>query len=179
MTSRSMLGLSLAIAGSLALTAHGLSLQGERALRSSTGVTPPNPQPNDQPGTAADSLVGVFEGRTPCGRIATEFTGFPAQNCEKIKWRLTLYRDPATGNPTTYAFNGTRATRQGHWRIEHGAGAERNWVVYHLDYGRPPTVLSLLKVDDNVLLLLDGDLKVLVGDASWSYTLNRTDPSAR
>jgi hypothetical protein len=36
-------------------------------------------------------------------------------------------------------------------------------------------VLSLLSVDDKVLLLLDTEFRVLAGDASWSYVLNRTD----
>jgi hypothetical protein len=123
-------------------------------------------------------VVGVFEGRTPCGAIATGFTGFPAQNCEKIKWRLTLYHDATTGNPTTYVFDGTRATRRGRWRIERAAGPERRCLVYHLDYDGPAKVLSLLAVDQDVLLLLDHDLNVLVGDASWSYALNRMAPSA-
>ena len=120
--------------------------------------------------TGADSSAAVFEGRTPCGATATEFTGFPAENCEKIKWRLTLYRR-ADGTPTTYVFKGTRSTRQGPWKLER---ADSNRIVYSLfDSGRK--VLSLLSVDDRVLLLLDRDLKVLIGDASWSYALNRTD----
>jgi hypothetical protein len=123
-------------------------------------------------------LLGVFEGRTPCGAVAAEFTGFPVENCEKIKWRLTLYRHPATGSPTTYAFKGTRATRQGRWRIERGTGSRSGWLVYHLDYAAPAKVLSLLAVDDRVLLLLDRNLNILVGDASWSYALNRTSPTA-
>lgn len=121
--------------------------------------------------TPADSLLGVFEGRTPCGRIATEFTGFPSANCEKVKWRLTLYRDAATGNPTSYRYEGTRTTRLGRWRTV----SERGRIVYHLTPGGPGAPLSLLSVDDRVLLLLDSTGQVLVGDASWSYALNRVD----
>jgi hypothetical protein len=121
--------------------------------------------------TPADSLLGVFEGRTPCGRIATEFTGFPSANCEKIKWRLTLYRDPATGNPTSYRYEGTRTTRLGRWRMV----SERGRIVYHLTPSGPGAPLTLLSVDDRVLLLLDSTGQVLVGDASWSYALNRVD----
>ena len=39
----------------------------------------------------------------------------------------------------------------------------------------PVAVLSLLSVEDHVLLILDRDLRVLVGDASFSFALNRTD----
>lgn len=121
-----------------------------------------------------DSVLGVFEGRTPCGAIASGFTGFGGPNCEKIKWRLTLYRDSATGNPTTFLFEGTRTTRQGRWRIDRSSGAALG-RVFRLYYGRPERVLSLLSVEDNVLLLLGNDLKALVGDASWSYVLNRVN----
>jgi hypothetical protein len=121
--------------------------------------------------TPADSLLAVFEGRTPCGRIATEFTGFPSANCEKVKWRLTLYRDAATGNPTSYRYEGTRTTRLGRWRMV----SELGRIVYHLTPTGPGAALSLLSVDDRVLLLLDSTGRVLVGDASWSYALNRVD----
>jgi hypothetical protein len=125
-----------------------------------------------------DSVFGVFEGRTPCGPAATEFTGFPALNCEKIKWRLTLYRDPATNRPTSFAFQGTRASRQGRWRIETTSGAGPNRVVYRLTYGSGGN-LSLLSVDERVLLLLDRDGRVLVGDPTGSYTLSRVSGPPR
>ena len=32
----------------------------------------------------SDSVVGVFEGRTPCSAIALDFTGFPSSGCAKI-----------------------------------------------------------------------------------------------
>jgi hypothetical protein len=126
-----------------------------------------------------DSLLGVFEGRTPCGRIATEFTGFPGQNCEKIKWRLTLYRNPVPERPSSYRYDGTRTTRQGHWRIAVTGGTERGRTTYHLTPAGPGGSLSLLSIDDKVLLLLDRDGQVLVGDASWSYALNRVEPPSR
>jgi len=202
MTRRAIIGLSVAVAGGVALAAYGLSTHAEAAPNESVAATVPAvPQTGEPLGTGPDSLVGVFEGRTPCGIIAAQFTGFPTEKCEKIKWRVTLFRDPGTRKATTYSFKGTRATRQGRWRIERGVGGDRNRVVYHLDYRGPPDrrtdldvrdrdiyqpadgglpkVLSLLAVDDNVLLLLDGGLNVLVGDASWSYALNRINLPAR
>ena len=52
-------------------------------------------------------------------------------------------------------------------------GAEGSRAIYHLSADAGGRVLSLLSIDENVLLLLDRDLKVVVGDASWSYALNR------
>lgn len=123
----------------------------------------------------ADSVViGVFEGRTPCGEPAVAFTGFPSANCEKIKWELTLYAEGSSHQPAGYVYRGTRSTRQGTWSIGRGTAADPAAVVYRLHYDAGRT-LQLLRADDNVLLLLGPDLTLLVGDASWSYTLSRTD----
>ena len=123
-----------------------------------------------------DSVLGIFEGRTPCGPIALHFTGFPAQNCEKIKWKLTLYLDRASGAPARYEFKGSRATRQGAVTVAHVTPTSRDAVVYNLAFERPSQVLHLQSIENRILLLLDDGLHPLVGDASWSYTLNRTAP---
>ena len=125
---------------------------------------------------AADSVAAaVFEGRTPCAVIATEFTGFPSQGCEKIKWELTLFRDARTQRPSAFLYRGTRSSRRGSWTIQRGTPFDPDAQVYRLTPAPAGRVLSLLSVDDKVLLLLDADGRVVVGDASWSYVLNRTD----
>jgi hypothetical protein len=118
--------------------------------------------------------VGVFEGRTPCGPVANDFTRFPSENCEKIKWEITLYRERSSQAPAGYVYRGTRSSRRGAWSVSRGAGHDVDAVVYELHYGSNQT-LSLLPVGENVLLVLARDRTVLVGDASWSYTLSRTD----
>jgi hypothetical protein len=123
------------------------------------------------------SVLGVFEGRTPCGRIAVEFTGFPGAGCEKIKWRLTLYQDSVTGRPATFRYQGTRTTREGTWALSRGTPSDPGATVVRLTPAAPHHAIAFQKVDD-VLLLLDGTGKAVVGDASWSYTLNRVDPPA-
>jgi hypothetical protein len=60
--------------------------------------------------------------------------------------------------------------------IERRAGPDKAWTVLRLqgaDDGSKRVVF--LRVDDSVLLVMDHDMTVLVGDASWSYALNRTD----
>ena len=145
------------------------------------------PRPSPEPSAAGaqvraahlpDTVLGVFEGRTPCSRLAAEFTGFPLQNCEKIKWELALHHNARSERPTTYEFKGTRATRRGTWSIARGIPSDPRAVVYRLQYD-PGKTLALLRVDSNILLILDDDLKPMVGDASWSYTLSRTDKPRR
>ena len=130
------------------------------------------------PARLPDSVLGVFEGRTPCSPLAAEFTGFPLQNCEKIKWELALHHEPRSGRPTSYEFKGTRSSRRGTWSTARGIPANADAVVYRLQYDSGKT-LSLLRVDANILLILDGELRPMVGDASWSYTLSRTDKPRR
>ncbi|HUG41648.1 MAG TPA: hypothetical protein VMM12_14260 [Longimicrobiales bacterium] len=125
----------------------------------------------------SDSLVGVFEGRTPCGKLFVEFTGYDSPACEKVKWWLALYRDPA-GEPGGYRFEGTRVTRTGAWAIERGTASQPDAVVYRLFTDLPVGSIALLRIDANILLLLDGDRRPMVGDASWSYTLSRTNRQA-
>lgn len=126
--------------------------------------------------SSRDSVaVAVFEGRTPCGEVAVEFTGFPSSGCEKIKWELTLFRDRATGAPSSYSYRGTRTSRHGKWTIHKGIPTDPNAVVYRLTPTPRGQMLSLISLSDKVLVLLDTESRVLVGDASWSYVLNRTD----
>jgi hypothetical protein len=122
----------------------------------------------------ADSVLGVFEGRTPCGATATAFTGFPADNCEQIKWRLTLNRD-ATGSPSTFVYKGSRTMRQGTWTIGHGMVSNPDAIVYRLQTRAGGPSLQLMKADDSILLVMDPGGTLLVGDASASYTLSRTN----
>lgn len=90
-----------------------------------------------------DSVVfGIFEGRTPCGSVANDFTGFPAALCEKIKWEITLYRDRASGSPAGYGYRGTRTSRTGVWSIHRGTPFDRNAVVYQLAYEPNPPPVS-------------------------------------
>lgn len=121
-----------------------------------------------------DTIVGVFEGRTPCSKISNRFTGFPAQTCEKIKWELALFKSREDGEPTHYWYQGTRSEHRGRWTIvRHETHPDR--TVYRLTSNEGDNRLDLLPVDGVLLLILDPEGKALVGDASWSYTLSRTD----
>src|SRR5690349_11311002 len=48
-------------------------------------------------------IFGVFEGITPCSGETPALPQIPRDSdCEEMIWKFTLYRDPATGSPTTY-----------------------------------------------------------------------------
>jgi hypothetical protein len=104
---------------------------------------------------------------------------------------LTLYRSP-DGAPAAYrltrSFVGKgndRYLTEGEWKSVSAGGHP---VVYQLDanspaelasYGdrAPPgvgPVAAFLPVGDDILLLLDQNLKPRVGDGAFSFTLSRT-----
>jgi hypothetical protein len=135
------------------------------------GPRPPTPTP-----PAGSSVLAVFEGRLPCHEIALKFTKVELYpGCIKIKTRLTLYHDQTTGAPTVYRYLGTGSIAAGTWTIVQGRNADSDAIIYQFQVDGDQAPVSFLKVDDNHLFLLDQSLNLLVGDASFSYTLSRKD----
>jgi hypothetical protein len=137
------------------------------------------------------TVSGVFVASSPCGAAIRPVLGIPAHaDCELIKWQLTLYWDRQTKRPATYHLKwayglaqpnttghvggGTKRERTGNWNIGKGTSADPAAVVYRLDPEKPATTISLLKLDDRLLHVLDGEKALMIGDGAWSYTLNRT-----
>jgi hypothetical protein len=116
---------------------------------SSPLVIPPLPE--------GSSVLGVFEGRTPCDEIVFEFTGAPS----------------------TYLFRGTSMVRTGTWTILRGTKNDPDALVYQLRPDDSQQLTSFLKADDNHLFLLDGELNLLVGNALFSYTLSRVEKDVK
>jgi hypothetical protein len=140
----------------------------------------------------APSMLGIFEGTTPCHNIPRPLPQIPANiDCELMTWKITLYQDPNSGVPTTFkltsAFGltlpgtpgirggGTKVEMEGKWAIIRGTNTDLNAVVYQLNPDNPSRSVSFLKLDDYLLHVLDHDKGLMVGNAAWSYTLNRTD----
>lgn len=135
------------------------------------------PIPTTPPGS---SVLGVCEGRSPCHEIVFEILKVaPFPNCLKVKSQLTLYQDQATGTPSAYMYMGTSTIREGTWTILEGTKDNPDAIVYqlHLDDSQGP--VSFLKADENHLFLLDRDLRLLIGNALFSYTFSRIDEGAQ
>jgi hypothetical protein len=122
------------------------------------------------------NVHGYYEGRSPCQGIST-LLNFPRNDeCTKIKWQLILYRDPETHTPTTFALGGfvwRNQPKTGKWSIVKGTREDPAAEVYRLDTDDQNGFLSFLKADDNILLFLDKNRELLVGNEHFSYTLNR------
>jgi hypothetical protein len=145
----------------------GLALLGAAvyfALPAGDGVSaPPTLEESD-----TSQVYGVFEGRVPC------------YDCERIKVRLTLLRNPATHAPTEYMLEriyvgkgNDRTTTRGRWSVLDVPMPDRYGVAYRLDEESPPDFSLYLPVGD-LLLFLNPDMRPRVGDASGSFTLSKT-----
>lgn len=121
-------------------------------------------------------LLGVFDGRTPCNVLATYLNGPARPECIKIKWRLTLFVDSISNEPTRYELIGITYKREnprvGNWQIHKGTYTDPQATVYQLnESGKPPLLFQ--KGDNNILFFLDKEKRLLVGNRDFSYTLNR------
>jgi hypothetical protein len=113
-------------------------------------------------------LYGVFEGKTPC------------DDCERIKFALTLFVDETSGRSTTYVLEriyvgkgNDRTVTEGDWGRFTGIPLDADARYYALA-GTEEDVGRYLAVGENLLLLLDSNYEPRVGNASHSFTLSRT-----
>lgn len=139
------------------------------------------------------SVLARFEATTPCDQISKSLLQIPSgMQAEMMKWDLTLYKDPKTlqrgGYKLSYTYGmskqGTRGfmegatTRElnGTWTVGKGTLENSEAAIYQLGAVDGSASLSFLKLNENVLHLLNSENKPMRGNGAWSYTLNRIDP---
>ena len=142
--------------------------------------------------TGSSSVLGIFVASTPCTQGTRPLPGIPVNgDCEFMKWNLTLYQDGSKKTPTIYKLNcvyglpkqgttgfiggGKKVEMEGKWTIMKGTGSNPNAIVYRLNDNITNKTISFLKLNDDLLHLLDRDQRLMIGSAAWSYTLNRID----
>ena len=119
-----------------------------------------------------------FVGRSPCREIANEIRASVPDQCFKIKWDITLFQDEVTGAPTTYRIDATlyrQSPRVGKWKIVSATAHHPNAIIYELEAASGHGSIRLLKADDNIMFFVGQDGRLMVGNADFSYTLNRAD----
>ena len=125
------------------------------------------------PDVSNPDFFAIFEGRTPCT------TDEILRGCEKIKLRLTLFKNPQADKPTTYklgyfGIGNDWHTTEGKLNIIPDKKTIPGTDIYVLDEKTPTEYRWWLTVGKNILLELDENQNIKVGDAGWSYTLSRT-----
>ena len=138
------------------------------ALNSKTPVASDQLNTKTTPFIIKDSIHLV--GRTPCG---IPNVNKPGQECYKLKWSLKLYAG-ANNESGNYYLRGTRWYEQGGlrstWKMVTGKDGK---IIYQLNDINGKPFLNLLKLDDGVLVFIDTNGNLLVGDHDFSYMLNR------
>ena len=137
-----------------------------------------------QPAAAAGN---VFVGSTPCNENIRGLLDIPLDaNAELIEWELSLSEAGQNSASGTYElrfrFGKTRPNqpgldddaptreRRGTWRIETETLQQQAAAIVKLDGG-----VSLRKVGDTILHLVEADGRLMAGNGGWSYTLSRRD----
>jgi hypothetical protein len=92
-----------------------------------------------------------------------------------------LFRNPKTLGPTDYMLEriyvgqgNDRTTTRGRWQVLETGVPDRWGAAYRLDDETPPDFATYLPIGSDVLLFLRPDLQPRVGNASFSFTLSRT-----
>ena len=140
--------------------------------------------------TGSSSVLGIFVASTPCTKGTKPLPGISLnEDCELIKWNLTLYQVESKKTPTKYKLHcvyglakqgttgfiggGKKVELEGNWTIAKGTGSNPNAIIYRLNDNKTNKSISFLKLNDDILHLLDSDQHLMIGSAAWSYTLNR------
>ena len=123
---------------------------------------------------AGDPAFVDFENHVPCA-----IDDPPAENCQRVKFGLVLYRDPESNEPTTYVMSRVRVgvgndrqVNEGTWSIGQGTALDPEATVYQLDTGAPDGLDVYWPIGDDILFVLDEQLMPRVGDAAYGYALN-------
>lgn len=111
-----------------------------------------------------------FEGRTPCNVPGIIAEG---QECYKIKWQIVFFKTAGENSEGNYRIKGTPfrnyESKSGRWLLEKAQNGRRVYVLYN---EKQQPFIHLLPIDNNVMVFTDSDIKLLVGNEDFSYTMN-------
>jgi hypothetical protein len=147
----------------------------------------------DSSGTpgAGTAVFGEFVGTTPCDDHSRKFLGGLDTEgpCHCVTWNITFLVDQKTRQPASYTLvatyglpgksdpnqieEGPTVKLEGRWEKPPGHKANPQAAGYRI-YGKSTQrSLSLARLSEHLVHFLDQDQSLKVGNAGWSYTLNR------
>lgn len=130
----------------------------------------------------------TYSGNSPCGNYVRSVLNIPGSaDCDRVKWLLTFIRDGDIGTPTSFKLEftfgmqqqsgpgfsegGTSRKIEGKCKMIKGTPGNHAAIIYELDAGQKS--LQFIQIDEAILHLLYRDKNLMIGDAGWSYTLNK------
>lgn len=135
---------------------------------------PGTPLPR-KPLAAGPDVFGVFAGNTPCDIAQTLTLSAPA-DCGRVEWRLTLFKDPKSKDPTRYRLESPlfgATPREGAVTLLDGTPFDPLIKVLKLDAPEGAEPVYLMRGSDDVLLFLDSAGKLGLGNRYYHYVLSR------
>ena len=143
-----------------------------------------------QQNAAASAIWGHFVASIPCSTGSRPLPGIPlSQDCELIQLDLKLLQDQVKKTPVGFilhyrfgmALNNTHGLvgggnvreMKGTWTIASGGSANPRSIIFRLADSATGSIISLMKLNDDLLHLLDNQGHLMIGTAAWSYTLNK------
>jgi NlpE N-terminal domain len=158
------------VAGASAALVVGAVVVAGNAPARQTAFPPWYPATNE----SGDPAFVDFENHVPC-----TIDDQPADDCQRVKFGLVLYRDPETHAPSTYVMSRVRVgvsddreVNEGTWSIGRGTALDSEATVYRLDTGAPDGLDVYWPIGDEILFVLDEQLMPRVGDTAYGYALN-------
>lgn len=116
----------------------------------------------------------VFEGRTPCQALTMQYNLPVQSNCFKLKWLLTLYKDPVTHRPASFQLKSTLTEHKpltGKWSVL--KTTDTKGIFFCLEAEDSAYSFCFRVGDEHIIFLTDKEQHLLSGDENFSYTLNR------
>jgi hypothetical protein len=119
-----------------------------------------------------DQLQATFDGRTPCAEISKLLDLGLSQACIKLKWRFIFQQNHASDQQGTFVmkriFRHAEQTN-GEWMVQNQGGNP----VLNLQFDGMEKSMSLMQIGEGVLIFLDTQGQPYVGNADFSFGLNR------
>lgn len=129
-----------------------------------------------------------YTGSTPCDALIKSILNIlPGDTCEFLKWEMTISKGSVdTGSyqftvhygesqPNTNGFKGggTMIEVSGKYSISKGNASGSGRKIYHLTGTKIHPELTLIEMDNNIFHFADAKGNHLLGNAGFSYVLNR------
>lgn len=136
--------------------------------------------------------IGIFEGSTPCNPSVNALLNIPlADTCVFMKWKLEMFGKNGKDNsfkllvsygdfqPNTMNFlgGGKSMSMVGKLLTTSIIKNGTRYNILHLAGDKNARELVFIQLDNNILHLMDSNMKFIKGDPSFAFVLNRTDIS--
>ena len=143
----------------------------ERVSTPHSGTTP-----------GATAAGATYRATTPCDPVTRPVPGMaPGAQCEMATWKLDLGGDGRYTLDAAYGMSepNTLGMRGGGTSVSLAGTWSSKQALITLATDDPAVVVRLLQVGSDLLHLVGADGRLLVGNAAWSYTLNRAGEAGR